>query len=81
MNNLEAVRREPPTSSLGGVPITLPARTLDYASAGVKIDLAVHHLDEALCSRQKLRAERAMALLKVGVQELEEWMKLSGYAV
>lgn len=78
---LEDVRREPPTTSLGGVPITTRDRIIDYASAGLKIDVAVHHLDEALCGRQKLRSERALAALRDGVQELEEWMKLSGYAV
>lgn len=79
---IEFMRRETPTTSLRNVPAHTTAGVLvDYASAGLKIDVAVHHLDEALCSRQKLRAERALIALREGMAELEAWMKLSGYNV
>lgn len=78
---LEAVRREPPSTGLTNVPIVTLTGPIDYASAGLNIDVAVHHLDEALCSRQKRRAELALAALREGVAELEAWMKLAGYNV
>lgn len=76
VNAIEALRREPFS--------TLPqdaVHGLDYASAGLKIDLAALHLDEALPNRQQLRTQAAYKLLAEGVQELGVWLRGNGYEV
>ncbi len=55
-----------------------PTSTIDYASAGTKIDTAVHHLDEALPNGQLQRSVLAFKLLKLGVAELEAFFAERG---
>lgn len=54
---------------------------MDYAPAGLQVDLAMHHLDEGLPLRQRARCEAAFRQLERGVFELRAWMLLNGYAV
>ena len=83
---MEALRREPasPGVTLTLQPQPVPVvvhelRTPDYAPACIKIQAAMHHLDEALPSRQQQRAESALGALEQGVAELRQYMRLAGY--
>lgn len=78
---LEALRREPPDPHLSpGSAVPLPGGALlDYAGAALKVDLAVHHLDEALPTAQRRRAVLAYTVLRLGVEELHAWMLMRGY--
>lgn len=55
--------------------------TVDYGSAGNLLDRAIHHLDEALPTGQKRRAELAFAMLRQGCEELGVWLRAKGYKV
>lgn len=74
-NMVEALRREP--RSMDAIPVE--GALLDYAQAGMCIQLAMHHLDESLPTGQKERSEKALALLMIGTAMLSEWMELKGY--
>ena len=73
----EPYRREQPTMDTN----PLPGIAIDYAFAGTKIDVALHHLDEGLPVGQRIRCELAFKLLQAGVAELHDWMKQKGYSV
>lgn len=72
---MEAHRREKP----GDVRTSPASETLDYATAGIKIQCAMHHLDEALPGRQVERARAALAALEEGTREMRDWMKAQGW--
>lgn len=74
---IERYRREQPT--LDATP--LPSVPVDYAQAGTKIDIALHHLNEALPTGQRIRGSIAMRQLMAAVIELQEWMRAKGYDV
>lgn len=76
---LEAHRREPPSPTLHNTPAHGPL--LDYASAGLKVDVALHHLDESLPGRQRARTTLAFKALREGVEELAVWLRANGYDV
>lgn len=79
-NDPERYRREQP--SMSTTPIKLSDEVfLDYAIAGTLIDNATHHLDEALPTGQKRRAELAFRRLRRGVDELAVWLRAKGYEV
>lgn len=84
-NPAEGHRRERPDPTLGCSPVSALCPggelTLDYAPAGLQVDLAMHHLDEGLPLRQRARCEAAFRQLERGVFELRAWMLLNGYAV
>lgn len=73
----EDYRRETPT--MRTEPIR--AEIVDYSTAGLHIDKAMHHLNEALPIGQRMRAESSMRLLRRGVEELAVWMRARGYDV
>lgn len=77
----EALRRSRADTSLRGDPITVGAITLDYASAGLKIDVAKTHLDESIPNKQPERTEAAFRALQEGFYELQMWLRMSGYDV
>lgn len=81
LDDPEAYRREKPSCSTMPLQVDQGAAPLDYASAGVLIDKAMSHLDEALPTGQKFRGETAMKLLHRGVEELSVWMRARGYDV
>ena len=72
----EKYRREQP--SLSTTPID---GIMDYSSAGNAIAQAMHHLDEALPTGQRIRGQYAYDLLKIGVDKLGVWMRQKGYDV
>lgn len=74
---IEQYRREPKT--MGTEPIN--AAVPDYANSAGLVSQAMHHLDEALPTGQKRRAELAHRMLTQGVQELSMWMRAKGYDV
>jgi hypothetical protein len=51
---------------------------LDWASAGLKIDLGKSALDEALPNGQLHRAAEAYRLLRQGAEELAVWLRMQG---
>lgn len=61
--------------------VTTPGESVDYGSAGLKIDLACAHLDEGIPNKQKERVEAAYLALMEGVFELSLWMQSNGYGV
>lgn len=67
------------SGQLNTVPTAPPL--LDYASAGLKIDLAKHHLDESLPNGQLDRSVAAFKLLRAGVEELAVWLRQQGATV
>ena len=82
----ERLRREPRSNEVTTAAKVLvrvdgePPLIADYASAGLKIDLAKHHLDESIPGQQKERTEAAMRAMREGIQELNVWLVLNGYA-
>ena len=77
----EAHRREARDSHLRTAPVNTFGVVLDYASAGLKVQVAMHHLDEGLPGQQKLRCEAAFHALQAGYAELQRWMRANGYDV
>lgn len=77
----EALRRSRTDSRLKSDPITVGDVTLDYASAGLKIDVAKMHLDESIPNKQPERTEAAFRSLREGFYELQMWLRMSGYDV
>ena len=73
----ELYRRERP--SVPTTPVNTPIT--DYATAGLYVQRAMHHLDEALPTGQRTRAELAMHMLRRGTEELAVWMRARGYTV
>lgn len=79
----EHFRREAPSAS------TLPLgpteddrrRPLDYATAGMAVQRAMHHLDESLPTGQRRRGELAYRMLREGTDDLGVWMRRRGYRV
>lgn len=65
----------------GEVRYALVDVTLDYSTAGLKVDVARAHLDESIPNRQKRRTELAFKSLAEGVEELRTWLRGSGYDV
>ena len=65
----------------GEVRYALVDVTLDYSTAGLKVDVARAHLDESIPNRQKRRTELAFKSLTEGVEELRTWLRGSGYDV
>jgi hypothetical protein len=55
--------------------------TFDWAAAGIKMDLAKHHLDEALPNGQLQRAQQAFLLMRQGVEELACFLRAKGVEV
>lgn len=76
LTRAEDCRREPQT--LDATPI---AGLFDYAASGQAIASAMHHLDEALPTGQKCRAEAAYIALAIGAIELGKWLTAKGYNV
>ena len=72
---LEALRRERFSTHITSETIA----GIDYASAGLKIQVACDHLDESLPNRQVLRTRRAYAALVEGTAELGLWLRSNGY--
>jgi hypothetical protein len=68
---VEELRRESP--SFNNYP-SLPG--LDYAEPGMKISLAMHHLDEALPNGQRERALAAMMMLESGTHDLRRYLSV-----
>lgn len=46
----------------------------DYASAGLKIQVAMHHLDESIPNGQLERTRAGLRLLNEGTAELTAWL-------
>lgn len=80
-SNIEKLRRvKADTAGLSAeVARTANGGWLDYASAGVKLDLGRAHLDEAIPNKQRERAVEALRLMREGVEELSVWMRMNGY--
>jgi hypothetical protein len=81
MNECEALRREPRNPTVTTRPLQEFGVLTDYAGAGLKIQLAMHHLDEGLPGQQKLRVEAAFRSLESGFGELQRWLRGNGYSV
>ena len=83
MARMEAHRREPRCGSVTTRPLPqaypLFPQGIDYATAGLKIQLAMTHLDEGLPGQQKQRCVDAWHALQEGVREMEAWMNENGY--
>ena len=75
INNLEPLRREAFSTTVTQHSVG----SIDYASAGLKVDLACSHLEESLPNRQLERTSAAYKLLNEGVQELGVWLRANGY--
>lgn len=73
----ELYRREKPTTSLTTLSATVP----DYAAPALKIDVAMHHLDESIANSQRLRTQYAYCTLLEGAAELGVWLRANGYDV
>lgn len=85
---LEALRREKSNTNLGATVVHLhnadirqAAGSVDYGSAGLKVDRAKHHLDESIPNKQHDRTCAAYRALREGADELYLWLKLNGYKV
>lgn len=69
----ESHRREP-----NGTLDTTARGTTDYVTGALKVQRAMHHLDESLPGGQLQRTQAAFKLLEAGVAELEAWLKERG---
>jgi len=81
---IEQYRRERGDASIDCNQVRLNTRfeaLIDYSSAGLRIDTAMHHLDEGLPLRQRERCTLAFKELERGVFELRLWMSANGYPV
>jgi hypothetical protein len=58
-----------------------PGVSFDYASAGLKMDQARHHLDESIPNAQHTRTREAFLLMRQGVEELACWLRSKGVDV
>lgn len=59
----------------------LPFKTgvmFDWGAAGIKIDIAKHHLDESIPNGQRARTKAAFCLLRQGVEELACFLRAKG---
>lgn len=75
----EEARRD--RAGVFSVTIGDPADVMDYAAAGIKIDIAKMHLDESIPSGQLARTRNAYLLMRAGVDELGVWLRSRGVEV
>jgi len=83
--DLEEIRREP-QSNLTYYATKMDGKlregeVFDYAGPALKIQAGMHHLDESLPNRQKIRSEEAFKAILEGVNELQAWMRAQGFNV
>lgn len=76
LEELEALRRE----RCGVLDVAARGAT-DYSHGALKIQVAQHHLDEALPNGQKERTTVAFRLLVEGTAELRAWLVERGVEV
>jgi hypothetical protein len=55
--------------------------TFDWGAAGIKIDVAKHHLDESIPNGQMERTQNAFLLMRQGVEELACFLRAKGVKV